>query len=149
MRGWRGILDQVRAAAPEDGEKALDGFGEGLSEVGLGRGVAGKGEGNGGVEADEGAEHAAGVGVGDAAGAVFEEGAEEEKDGGGDLLRGEGGEVGFEVAPALKAGGGLAEGAGFRLRGMAEAEDVGGGGAAAAALSVSEEMTAFHGVLGQ
>jgi len=130
--------------ALDDGGDAVEGFGELLGEVRFRGGIFRKGEGDGAVAAEEGAEQSAGVGIRDAAGAVFEERAENAKDGGGNLLRGDEGETAPDVDPVLEAGSGWAEGARPGLRGVVTAEDVAGCGAAAAAFSGGKDESTFH-----
>jgi hypothetical protein len=128
----------------DDGCDAVEGFGELLGGVWLRGGISRKDEWDGAVAAQEGAEQSAGVDVRDAAGAVFEERTENAEDGGGDLLRGEDGEIATDVDPVMEAGGGRAEGAWPGLGRVVTAEDVAGCGAAAAAFSGGEDEATFH-----
>jgi hypothetical protein len=124
---------------------AIDGLGELEGEVGLRGWVGGEGERDRSDTADEGAEQDSGAAVGKGAGAVFEQGAEQGEDGGGNLAGGEGGEVDFDLSPGVEAGASGTEGARAGLRGVVVAEDVGVEGAAAAAFAVGEDVAAFHG----
>jgi hypothetical protein len=129
----------------DDGCDAVEGFGEVLGEVRLRGGISREDEGDGAVAAQERTEQGAGVDVGDAVGAVFEERAENAEDRGGDLLRGDDGEIATDVDPVMEAGGGRAEGAGPGLGRVVTAEDVTGCGATAAAFSGGENEATFHG----
>jgi hypothetical protein len=100
----------------------VDGLGEAEGEIGLGRGVVGEGEGDGAKAADEGAEKDAGVTVGDAVGAVLEEGAEEEEDGGGNLGAVEGSEGAAEFEPCAERSVAVAKGGEPGLRCVMAAE---------------------------
>jgi hypothetical protein len=133
--------------ALDDFADAIDGLGEVEGKVGLGRWVGGEGERDRSGAADESAEEGSGVSVGEGAGAVFEQGAEQGKDGCGNFVWGEGGEVDFDLAPGVEAGASGTEGTRARLWGVMVAEDVGVDGAAAAALAVGKDVAAFHGCL--
>jgi hypothetical protein len=74
LLGGRG---RVAVVTTKDVEDSLDGLGEREGVVGLGRGIVGEGEGDGAEAANEGAEKEPGVVIGDAAGAVLKESAEE------------------------------------------------------------------------
>jgi hypothetical protein len=124
---------------------AIDGLGELEGEVGLRGWVGGECERDRSDAADESAEQGACVAVGKGAGAVFEQGAEQGEDGGGDFAWGEGGEMDFDLAPGGEAGASGTEGARAGLRGVVVAEDVGVDGAAAATFAVGKDVAAFHG----
>jgi len=133
------------SVALDDLADAVDGLGEVEGEVGLGGWVGGEGERDRSDAADESAEEGSGAAVGEGAGAVFEQGAEQGEDGGGDFVWGEGGEMDFDLAPGGEAGAPGTEGARAGLRGVVVAEDVGGDGAAAATFAVGKDVAAFHG----
>jgi hypothetical protein len=126
-------------------DEAVEGEGESEGRVGLGSGVVGEGEGDGAEAAEQGAEEHAGARVGDGAGTFFEEGAEDEKDGGGNLSAVEGGEGAAHVDPAAERGGAIAEGGDGELGRVLAAVDVAGGGAQAAMLASGIDEAARHG----
>jgi hypothetical protein len=128
-------------------DEAIDGLGEREGRVWLGRRIVGETKGDGAEAANQGAEENAGVAIGDGAGAVLKESAEDEEDGGTDLGGIEGGQGAAEVEPAAEWGSAVAEGGDAGLRGVPAAEDVAGGGAAAAVLAVGIEEAALHGTL--
>jgi hypothetical protein len=135
----------VQGATLEDGGDSVEGLREREGKVGLGLGVVGEGERDRAGSAHEGAEQNAGVAVGDAAGAVYEQSAEDGEDGDGNFLGSERDQVAAEVLPGTEAAAPRPQGTGLRLRRVMTAEDVIRGGATAAATSVSEEESAFHG----
>ena len=126
-------------------DEAIDGLGQREGGVGLGPGAAGEGEGDGSEAAEQGAKENAGVAVGDGAGAVLKESAEDEEDRGRNLGAIEAGQSAAEVEPAAERGGAVAEGGNTGLGRMLATEDVGGGGAQAAVLPVGIDEAALHG----
>jgi hypothetical protein len=94
---------------------------------------------------EEVAEKGSGAAVGDRARVLFEEGAEDVEDGGGNFGPVESGQGAAEVEPIGERHFAVAKGGDAGLRRVVLAEDVGGGGAAAAAFAVGEAVAALHG----
>lgn len=148
-RHWRvgTAVREMRPGPTDDVGNTIEGLGEGVGGIGLGRRIVGQGERDGAVATEHPAQELAGVAIGDAAGGFLQEQAEEEEDSGGNLLAVEGGQGAAEVDPGAERDGAVAEGGNARLGRVVTAEDVAVCGGAATMLAVGIDKATLHEVL--